>query len=52
MIEDESNPPMRRLKVDLAELEFAFEEAFGEAIWCLDLETGAVIRISGETEAC
>ncbi|MFB0546977.1 MAG: hypothetical protein ACETWB_08705 [Anaerolineae bacterium] len=38
----------RKLKVDLAELEFAFEDASGGASYYLDLETGQVVMITGE----
>ncbi len=38
----------RKLKVDLPELEFAFEDASGGASYYLDLETGQVVMITGE----
>lgn len=40
---------MRKLKVDLGELEAAFENASWEASYYLDLETGQVVMITGET---
>jgi hypothetical protein len=39
-----------RLRIDLAELEQAFEEATGEIRWFLDRETGAVIPVTSETQ--
>jgi hypothetical protein len=39
---------MRQLKVDLADLTFAFENASYEAEQYLDLETGQVILVTGE----
>src|SRR5439155_18579270 len=44
-----SEPRMkRRLKLDLDDLAFAFEDANTEAANYLDLETGEVIRVSDE----
>jgi hypothetical protein len=48
MLNPEEAQPRRKLRVDLAELEFAFENASGEIAHYLDLETGQVIAISDE----
>lgn len=40
---------MRKLKVDLAELESALDNQFWEHRYFLDLETGSVVLISDET---
>jgi hypothetical protein len=48
MLNSEEAPPRRKLRVDLAELEFAFENASGEMAHYLDLETGQVIAIADE----
>lgn len=48
MLNPEDAHPRRKLKVDLAELEFAFESASGEVAHYLDLETGQVIAIADE----
>ena len=39
-----------RLKIDLTELDYAFDDASGEIRWFLDRETGAVIPITDETQ--
>jgi hypothetical protein len=39
-----------RLKIDLAELDLAFEDATGEIRWFLDRETGEVIPVTDETQ--
>jgi hypothetical protein len=39
----------RRVTVDLAELELAFEEPSLETAWYLDLETGRLARVDAET---
>jgi hypothetical protein len=44
-----ADTPRRKLAVDLSELEYAFEDASWEAIRYLDLETGQVITVTGET---
>lgn len=49
MLDQGQTPPRRKLKVDLPELEFAFENTSFEATHYLDLETGRVIRITDET---
>ncbi len=48
MLNSEEARLRRKLKVDLAELEFTFETASGEMAYYLDLETGQVIAISDE----
>ena len=45
---DQDHAPKRRVKVDLSELEFVFEDASPEAAHYLDLETGQVVRTTGE----
>jgi Uncharacterised protein family (UPF0158) len=40
---------MRRLKIELSELAFAFEESSPEASYFLDLETGAIVLITEES---
>ena len=47
-LNSEEAQPRRKLKVDLAELEFAFENGSGEMAHYLDLETGQVIAIADE----
>jgi hypothetical protein len=49
MLDPHETPPKHKLKVDLAELGFAFEDASGEIAHHLDLETGQVIAISDDT---
>ena len=48
MSDANDQPPLRRLKIDLAELKFAFANASWEAEYYLDLETGEVILISSQ----
>lgn len=46
MNEQDERPPKRRLKIDLTELEWAFENASGETTYLLDRETGATVMIT------
>jgi hypothetical protein len=41
--------PMRKLKIDLGELEAALDNAFPEHRYFLDLETGEVVLITDDT---
>src|SRR4030065_1719276 len=45
---DQDHAPKRGIKVDLSELEFVFEDASPEVAHYLDLETGQVVRTTGE----
>lgn len=45
---DEALPPTRRVKVDMAALAAALDEAFAEAQQYLDLETGQVVVVTDE----
>jgi hypothetical protein len=49
MHESEETRPPRKLKVDMMELEIAFDDASGMANSYLNLETGEVIRVTDET---
>ena len=42
---------MRKLKVDLGDLAFAFESNFDELTNYLDLETGEIVVVSYDTRA-
>jgi hypothetical protein len=41
--------PLRKLIIDLSELELAFDSSSLEMSWYLDLETGEVVMVSAET---
>jgi hypothetical protein len=46
---EEAHMP-KKLRVDLEELRWAFEDQQGESPWVLDTETGMVLRLSEEEE--
>lgn len=46
---DGPGQPHRRLRINLSDLEVAFDTNFEEMTYFLDLETGAVVLVTGET---
>lgn len=43
---EDDSPPLRRLPIDLSELDLAMESSDGTAEWYLDLHTGALLMVS------